>query len=633
MICYFPAPYPDELWYSVCARFSDRMQFGSETGVMQALYGRRHAVATADLPQRLAEMTSQLPPGHPCTPDSIIDQHTILPYYSPFLSAKSYARIRQFMVEGCNSSISVRCGACTNRVRPPRFFRSCPLCDRENRQRYGETYWRRLFQLPGVAVCPEHRIFLTPSSIRLDPLPDRHKYFSAESARLGGSIDRLQESDSSHLTLLALAQQIQWLMAQNQLNLGLEILHQKYRDVLITRGCITEGGSVRMDSVKAIVENTFTPHLLERFQSSLPLGKENSWLRQLLRKKNTVVAPLRHLLLLRALEISVAEFIQPPTSHSTRQTEESGGSWTCLNKICEHYRAGARMSLESRYIDHGIARAVVKCRHCEYSYLVADGDVQVTKPDRVVDYGFRWREALTRLWSDSCVSLRAMGRKLGVDPGTVKYQAKRLDLLFPRRGTRVVSDKGIYVRRPPSDTTVESQRAAWELLRIENPSCATKQLRTINPALYAWLYRRDRAWFATNQPSFKKAAPAKDQVDWASRDEELVGKIATIATRLRHCPDKPRRITITAIGRMLGKQSLFESALRKLPLTRSVIESVVESREAFAVRRVHMAAAVLRLQGEFPRWKLVRAAGLHRRLEGSTNVQVAIGYEMRPYMG
>jgi hypothetical protein len=45
MIAYFPNPYPDELLYSLCARFSDRMQFGTETGTMLALYGSRHAVA------------------------------------------------------------------------------------------------------------------------------------------------------------------------------------------------------------------------------------------------------------------------------------------------------------------------------------------------------------------------------------------------------------------------------------------------------------------------------------------------------------------------------------------------------------------------------------------------------------
>jgi hypothetical protein len=631
VICYFPTPYPDELWYSVCARFSDRMKFRSETGVMQALYGRRHAVATADLPQRLIEITSQLPPGHPCTPDAIIDHHTILPYYSPFLTRDKYAEIRRFMREGCNSSISVRCGACTNRVRPPRFFRSCPLCDREHRRRYGETYWRRLFQLPGVAVCPEHKIFLTPSNIRLDPLPNRHKYFSAESARLGGSINFIQETDPSHLTLLGLARQILWLLEQNRLNPGLELLHENYRDALIGRGSITECGSVRMDSVKAAVANNFTPELLEALQSSLPAGKEHSWLHQLLRKKHTVVAPLRHLLLLQALDISVAEFLQPRSGqHPAAEPQQKSANWVCFNKICEHYGKGPTVRLERRYVDHGVLRAVVKCRHCEYTYLIVDADMQIARPDRVVDYGFMWTESLVHLWNDSTVSLRAMGQKLGVDPATVKYQAKRLDLLFPRHGTRVVSDKGIYIRRPTPAKPLASQRADWDLLRSTNPSCTAKELRSLNPALYAWLYRRDRQWLAANQPPVKKASAAKDQVDWAARDEELVGRIATIAKRLQNWPDKPLRITITAIGRMLGKQSLFESALRKLPLTRSVIESVVESREAFAIRRVHMAAAALRSKGEFPRWKLVRAAGLHRCLERNPDIEIALDYEMRP---
>ena len=73
MIAYFPTAYPDELWYGLCSRFSDRMRFGTETGVMQALYGNRHAIAIVDLPHRLGALVSQLPNGHPCTVNEIID--------------------------------------------------------------------------------------------------------------------------------------------------------------------------------------------------------------------------------------------------------------------------------------------------------------------------------------------------------------------------------------------------------------------------------------------------------------------------------------------------------------------------------------------------------------------------------
>jgi hypothetical protein len=122
MIGYFPQPHSDELWYSICARFSERMRFGTETGTMLALYGRRHAIAAADLPHRLQALASQLPPGHPCTVDAMIDQHTFLPYYSPFLSTSTYATVRQFMTDGSKPSVRVRCGACTDRVRPPEIL-------------------------------------------------------------------------------------------------------------------------------------------------------------------------------------------------------------------------------------------------------------------------------------------------------------------------------------------------------------------------------------------------------------------------------------------------------------------------------------------------------------------------------
>jgi hypothetical protein len=62
-----------------------------------------------------------------------------------------------------------------------------------------------------------------------------------------------------------------------------------------------------------------------------------------------------------------------------------------------------------------------------------------------------------------------------------------------------------------------------------------------------------------------------------------------------------------------------------------VITHVVESGVDFAVRRVSAAAAKLRqTQGAFARWQLVRAAGLHYRLEHFPRVKQALNYEIRP---
>ena len=169
MIGHFPTPYQEELFYSICARFSDRMRYPTTAGVMRALLGRRHAIAVVDLPNHLERIVSALPPGNAYTVDGIISNHTLFPYYAPFIDSNARESIRGFMRTSDDASVRTRCGICTNRVRPPRYFRSCPMCDAENRVRYEETYWRRLFQVTGVEICPQHEVILNTSDIRFHP--------------------------------------------------------------------------------------------------------------------------------------------------------------------------------------------------------------------------------------------------------------------------------------------------------------------------------------------------------------------------------------------------------------------------------------------------------------------------------
>src|SRR6478736_3142262 len=75
MIGFFPTPYPNELVYSLCARFADRMRFPTITGTMEALFGRRHAVAIVDLPHGLEVLVNSLPCGHSATVDGLINSH------------------------------------------------------------------------------------------------------------------------------------------------------------------------------------------------------------------------------------------------------------------------------------------------------------------------------------------------------------------------------------------------------------------------------------------------------------------------------------------------------------------------------------------------------------------------------
>jgi len=603
---------------------------------MQALYGRRHAIASVDLPIRLEALTTQLPPEHPCRSHSIIDHHTFLPYHAPFLRTTAYEDARRYMWDGSKSSVRVRVGTCTNRVRPPKFFRNCPMCDQENRGNHDEVYWRRLFQLPGVETCPIHEVFLEQSNIRLDPLPNRHKYFSAQRACLGTGVHRVNPRVPAHRILLGLACRVDWLLRQQRLNPGLDFLHQQYAIALAKKGFATRAGSVRMDDLRRRVLEFYGPMLLDLLQCGLPDDKGDGWLGHLLRKTGTAVAPLRHLLLLLALDVDLERFFYPSRFSQVVQTHLArNGPWSCLNPVCEHR---GKLSIDQADLQpadtNGINHTVIRCPHCSFAYQLRAGAETQIRANRVVDYGPIWKTVLRQHWADFNVTLRRMAETLGVDPKTVKQRAAEMKLPFPRKGKRPVTKRGLYVVKQRDKTKrLKSHRHAWIALRGKRPAAGTKELRSHAPALYAWLYRNDRVWLKDHQPKRLEPTVTRVHVDWANRDEKLAGQIATIAAHIKNQPGRLRRVTVTAIGRALGKQSLFAAALAKLPLTRSVINSVVESGEDFAVRRVHAAAQKLRLkEGAFPWWKLIRAAGLHYRLERHPKVRAALTYEMRPFV-
>lgn len=636
MIACFPIPYPDELWYSLCARFSDRMRFPTETGSMLALHGRRTAVAMVDLPHNLHFVVSQLPPGHPCAVDTLIDHHTSLPYYSPFLPTSRYADARRVMADGSESSLRVRCGVCTNRVRPPQFFRSCPACDRANRAEHSETFWRRLFQLPGVEVCPIHEVFLFRSDVRLDPLEIRHQYISAESQRLATATPAIDQHDPVHRILLGLARDVDWLLHMERLNPGLDFLYRRYREVLASKGFMTRAGCVRVRELRRQFVAKCGPRLLELLQSGLRADKRDDWLICLLRNSSSAMAPLRHLLLLRILDVELDRFFDPAWSYRpVLRASPPTGPWPCLNPVCQYRNKPTIGQAHSRpIVSNGTRRLVMTCPHCGYAYQPRDEGEQPIQPMRVIDRGPVWTNVLRQQWADSALTLRQMAITLGVDAMTVKSQAAKQGLAFPREGKRRIAMGGVYVRKQRDPERVKrNHRQAWVGLRRTNPNVGIKKIRSIAPALYAWLYRNDRRWLEENKPPRLKPAVTHSFLDWAKRDLDLAPQIATAALRLKNRPGKPRQVTVTAIGRVLGKQALFEASLAKLPLTRTVIKGAIESAEDFAARRVYAAGARLRKEvGAFPRWKLIRAAGLYHEIEDLPKVRAALACQTRPFV-
>jgi hypothetical protein len=120
------------------------MQYPNKKDTVQELFGDEAAIAVVDLPSNLGSLVSALPPGSPYTTKYLINNHTLFPFFAPFLHPKQAQKLRTDMKGAQGPAIKMRPGIMASTVRPPEWLRFCPLCALHDKQEFGEYYWHRL---------------------------------------------------------------------------------------------------------------------------------------------------------------------------------------------------------------------------------------------------------------------------------------------------------------------------------------------------------------------------------------------------------------------------------------------------------------------------------------------------------
>lgn len=154
MLSFFPTPYPDELWYSVIARYHTHSGALSWQATMAALFGdaRDTDVGSFFPNNSIHKILAQLPPGF-FPAQEIALQHTLLPFLMRFQPADRKAAILEAFLNG--EDMRPRYLRATRDIKP-RSMRYCPVCVREDTQTYGEPYWHREHQIGLMPLCPRH---------------------------------------------------------------------------------------------------------------------------------------------------------------------------------------------------------------------------------------------------------------------------------------------------------------------------------------------------------------------------------------------------------------------------------------------------------------------------------------------
>lgn len=619
MLANFPIPHPDELFYSVCGRYGERTRYSNQKLLLEELFGRPTATTVVDLPNDLNMLVSGLGKNHPSTFRNFVGKHTLFPFYRPFLPQKRVRKVLKAMKHG--GDIHMTIGVMASSVRAPLYLKHCPVCAERDRERYGEAYWHRLPQLPGIEICPDHLVWLERSGVRRSNRSMRHAFMTLEAVVEVPEPRFICKEADGDAVLLWIAEQAKLLLENSFPVLGIEELRHRYRWLLAERGLASYSGRIRAEALTEAFSNTYDQATLNRLQCPVNADSEHNWLLRLVRSPKGTQHPLKHLLLIRFLGLSVNVFLRSPTPLPFGK-----GPWPCLNRAANHFRQSVIASCEVSYTkDHGKPVGTFAC-DCGFAYARTGPDTEQEdkfRIDRMVAFGEVWFSHLQALWQDEGMSLRGLSRRLGVDPRTAKRQAEFTGL----------TDKRSKDKEPATSQEQCSRRdyrAEWLGLQAAHPKAGRTELRALLPDVYAGLYRNDKAWLERTSPKPKIAASPQMKAKWQALDEELAKGVGEVIIYMRSQEERPARITVTSVGRELGRLSIFQKHLDKLPKTAEALNRNVDTRESFAVRRVEWTLRYCHKQGISPeRWQFARLAGLRPELLHTAVIEQALANALR----
>ena len=304
----FPLMYDDEIFYSLIARYRRMCGIISKRALIKDYYSAIMGQTFTYLPIHFESIVKNMPPTSKVTENYFIMKHTLFPYLTSFVSEQKTKEIYNGMCSGTKQSMLIKNGLCGSTVKFDNFFKYCPQCCDEDMKSLGETYWRRIHQIPGVLFCEKHRVRLKQSTVVMND--NIIEYTAADEYACSIEVEeknvdiRFFEINEKYI------EATEYLLNKNVKRKNLEFIVDFYIDRLRERRLASSNGSIYMKEFLKEFSDFFNQDYLKLMQSSFQIEDETNWLRLFVRKNNKNRHVLRHLLLLQFLDVKVEEFYE-----------------------------------------------------------------------------------------------------------------------------------------------------------------------------------------------------------------------------------------------------------------------------------------------------------------------------------
>jgi len=557
MSCHLPLPYPDELLYSVIARYLVHIGAKGAYAAAGHLFGRA-TKAQVDISGSLGAVSERTWPTWHMTGEEIINRLTLFPYYSRYMPRKRVATYLKMLLSDNSQGIHARTGVNGSRVKAPRFLRFCRICRETDLERYGETYWYRSHQLVGVLVCPEHGEPLIDTNAPMRP----RRYIDYADATLSTSNAMIADNrvldENIRIKALQITKRCQEMLLGPIELWPAENISQGYRQAVIERGFAEGPSVVSQKNVENAFDSFYGKSFLALLGCEIQKGTGNSWINTIFQKHHSLFHPVEHALVQIFLE-----------SVPVRQSDNfiGFGPWKCPNPYAKHEETFPITKAKSlaRRKEQFVASLTCSCGFKFTCSQTSDNDPHLPIVKKHLQFGPTWVAEAKRL-REAGLSTYSIGIKMGIAYSTVLH---------------LLNKKSSH--HAPSTQQIKQWREEWIKLLDSVPNKSRAIARERCWKLYNRLRLHDRKWlFATPGNTTHKPHP-KGQVNWASRDEEWSRRLRDASRRI--IEEIPlARVTRNAMVTRAGICSSIFSYINRLPACRLALNESYESPKNFRQR-------------------------------------------------
>lgn len=606
----FPTPYPDEVLYSILCRYHIRSANPGANTTREEIWGYKESGKSLYLPCHLDKIVSKLPEGTGITVDDLIWNHTMYPYVKPVLPKERAEYVYEVLsgIREHSGGVYTIAGLLGRRLPLPQFLRFCPECVKEDVDTYGETYWHRIHQLPGVLICPKHKTYIINTECYVNSI---NRHFIPLDRKMYSQINQCERfSSKTESNLLSFAEDSMWLL-KNGNNMGfLEDTRLKYKEILIVKGyrAVTENAPVNCERMNS----ELTEYYGKEFLGVLCADKINSyrnWSDQFLHK--TVNPPTSHYLLL-------ARFLcgSPQKFNDFDEVFKpfGDGPWPCRNPICEYNLKDCIEKIDINFVVKNF-KAVFTCPHCGFSYRrgkATPKEQQYAGQVKLEDFGWLWKEKLKQYLGDDKLSVHKTAQLLKVCDDTVLIYGIRMGLLPEERmpKPRVFKPKEKILNTDTSEEIKQKNRTLWTEIMQAHPEYNRSELSRINQNLYKYFLDNDKEWFEANVPKRKTA-----QKQWEIYDNDCYEKAVEAIEKIKSVQGRPKWICLSAIGYMIGIGNSMSHIKSKIPKTLAYLQSEIETKTEWRKRKIDWAINELHSAGIMPTlYKVQLKSGISRKM-------------------